>query len=150
MIDCSERLSAFVVLTRGGCCVSNFDLSNSLPQRGRGTAERWMRRSFADLLYGSTTYFTRAIPFKITILVNFFKDGLSFQGRPPHPPRSRGALVAVLTLEKAYAKRDCLQFCSREKDFSATDKDAPQLNLSLPQGRGRGTASAVDEDAPYR
>jgi hypothetical protein len=45
-----------------------------------------MRRSFADLLYGSTTYFTRAIPFKITILVNFFKDGLSFQGRPPHPP----------------------------------------------------------------
>ena len=27
------------------------------------------------------------IPFKITILVNFFKDGLSFQGRPPPPPR---------------------------------------------------------------
>ena len=72
---------------------SNFDLVNSLPQRGRGTAERWMRRSFADLLYGSTTYFTRAIPFKITILVNFFKDGLSFQGRPPHPP-ARGVRLS--------------------------------------------------------
>ena len=65
----------------------------SLPQRGRGTAERWMRRSFADLLYGSTTHFTRAIPFKITILVNFFKDGLSFQGRPPHPP-ARGVRLS--------------------------------------------------------
>ena len=27
------------------------------------------------------------IPFRITLLVKFFKDGLSIQGRPPHPPR---------------------------------------------------------------
>ena len=49
MIDCSERLSAFVVLTRGGCCVSNFDLSNSLPQRGRGTAVGFPEASVAEL-----------------------------------------------------------------------------------------------------
>ena len=28
-----------------------------------------------------------AIPFRITLLVKFFKDGLYFRERPPHPPR---------------------------------------------------------------
>ena len=33
---------------------------------------------------------------------------------------------------KANAKRNCLKICSREKDFTAIVKDAPQLNQSLP------------------
>jgi hypothetical protein len=45
-------------------------------------------------------------------------------GGPPSP------------LEKAYAKRNCLQFCSRNNGFKAAVEDAPQLNLSPSQGRG--------------
>ena len=63
----------------------------------------------------------------------------------PHPPLLGQQLVCSSpALGRAYAKRNCLQFCSREKDFSATDKDAPQLNLSLPQ-RGRGTTVGFPE-----
>ena len=48
-------------------------------------------------------------------------------------------------LGKANAKRNLMQFCSREKDFMATVGSAAQLNQSLPQGRGRGTAVGFPE-----
>ena len=57
-----------------------------------------------------------------------------------------------------------MQFCSRDNGFKAAVEDAPQLNLSPPQGRGGGTtvgfpeasvaelwgfALVVGEDAPF-
>ena len=48
-------------------------------------------------------------------------------------------------LGKANAQRNLMQFCSREKDFMATVGSAAQLNQSLPQGRGRGTAVGFPE-----
>ncbi len=55
----------------------------------------------------------------------------------PHPPL-RGPPSPVLG--KANAKRKLLQICIHENDFMAIVKSLPQLNQSLPQGRGRGTA----------
>ena len=79
--------------------------------------------------------------FKILIYRNVVnQNGASSstaKGGPPSP-----------ALGKANAKRRLKHFCSREKDFMATVEDSPQLNQSLPQGRGRCRV-ATDEDAPF-
>ena len=50
------------------------------PQRG-GWGDHWQ---FCNMVPQPTP--PLAIPFRITLLVKFFKDGLSFRERPPHPP----------------------------------------------------------------
>ena len=79
----------------------------------------------------------RILIYRIVVNLNGASSSTAVGG-PPSP-----------ALGKVYAKRNLLQFCSREKDFMATDKDAPQFYQSLPQGRGRCRV-ATDEDAPFQ
>ena len=67
------------------------------------------------------------------------------------PPATIHCRVAASLPHKGRLTRSEKQknFCSREGDFMAIVEDSPQLNQSLPQGRGRCRV-ATDEDAPFQ